>query len=134
MSVPSKMIVPAVGSIRRRISRPTVVLPQPDSPTRPSALAAPDVEVDAIDGLDLGHRALEDAALDREDLDQPVDLDQRLVVTGVCSMARTVAPMSAMLTRRRLLPGAASVASARASGGRQSGVSSDVWYSQQRTL
>src|ERR1700674_2466158 len=29
-------MVPAVGSISRRIARPTVDLPQPDSPTRPS--------------------------------------------------------------------------------------------------
>src|SRR4051794_34209443 len=36
MSVPSKLISPAVGSYSRVISRPVVVLPQPDSPTRPS--------------------------------------------------------------------------------------------------
>ena len=36
MSRPSKMIEPAVGSMRRRMSRPTVVLPHPDSPTRPT--------------------------------------------------------------------------------------------------
>ena len=30
--------LPAVAGIRRRIVRPTVVLPQPDSPTRPSVL------------------------------------------------------------------------------------------------
>ena len=36
MSRPSKRIEPDVGSIRRSRSRPTVVLPQPDSPTRPS--------------------------------------------------------------------------------------------------
>jgi len=35
MSSPSKWIVPDVGSMRRRMSRPTVVLPQPDSPTSP---------------------------------------------------------------------------------------------------
>ena len=35
-SSPSNRIEPAVGSMRRRISRPTVVLPQPDSPTSPS--------------------------------------------------------------------------------------------------
>src|SRR3972149_552088 len=36
MSRPSKRIRPAVGSMRRRTTRPTVVLPHPDSPTRPS--------------------------------------------------------------------------------------------------
>src|SRR4051794_19218400 len=32
---------PAVGSIRRRMARPTVDLPQPDSPTRPSVSPSP---------------------------------------------------------------------------------------------
>src|SRR6187200_1910782 len=36
MSWPSKTILPSVGSYRRRMVRPTVDLPQPDSPTRPS--------------------------------------------------------------------------------------------------
>src|SRR3954447_137478 len=35
MSVPSKLISPEVGSYSRVIRRPVVVLPQPDSPTRP---------------------------------------------------------------------------------------------------
>src|SRR3954452_21925633 len=35
MSVPSKLISPEVGSSCRVIRRPVVVLPQPDSPTRP---------------------------------------------------------------------------------------------------
>jgi hypothetical protein len=34
MSRPANVIVPSVGSIRRRTDRPSVVLPQPDSPTR----------------------------------------------------------------------------------------------------
>ena len=70
MSEPSNVIVPDVGSIRRRMSRPIVVLPQPDSPTRPKRLAAPHLEVDTVDGVDLGHRAAQDAALDREELEQ----------------------------------------------------------------
>src|SRR6516164_410345 len=36
MSFPEIRILPAVGSIKRVTVRPTVVLPQPDSPTRPS--------------------------------------------------------------------------------------------------
>src|SRR5690242_11613441 len=36
MSLPEIRMLPAVGSIRRVTVRPTVVLPQPDSPTRPS--------------------------------------------------------------------------------------------------
>ena len=35
-SSPSKKVVPPVNGVRRRIVRPMVVLPQPDSPTRPS--------------------------------------------------------------------------------------------------
>ncbi len=34
--LPSKVTSPAVGSIRRRMHRPVVDLPQPDSPTSPS--------------------------------------------------------------------------------------------------
>lgn len=34
-SVPSKVTLPPVAGMRRRSVRPTVVLPQPDSPTRP---------------------------------------------------------------------------------------------------
>jgi hypothetical protein len=36
MSEPLSLMLPAVGSISRRTVRPTVVLPQPDSPTSPS--------------------------------------------------------------------------------------------------
>ena len=36
MSLSSNRISPSVGSIRRRIVRPSVDLPQPDSPTTPS--------------------------------------------------------------------------------------------------
>src|SRR5215210_755515 len=35
MSSPSKYTLPSVGSTRRSTVRPSVVLPQPDSPTRP---------------------------------------------------------------------------------------------------
>ena len=38
MSLPSKMILPEVGSISFKIARPVVDLPQPDSPTMPSVL------------------------------------------------------------------------------------------------
>ena len=43
MSAPSKTMLPPVGSCSRVTSRPVVVLPQPDSPTRPrvSPAAAP---------------------------------------------------------------------------------------------
>ena len=38
MSLPSTTIVPLVGSMRRRISRARVDLPDPVSPTRPSVV------------------------------------------------------------------------------------------------
>src|SRR5262245_794192 len=40
MSSPASLIEPAVGSISRSTVRPTVDLPQPDSPTRPSVSPA----------------------------------------------------------------------------------------------
>src|ERR1700678_382539 len=39
-STPSKTTVPKVGSIRRRINRPSVLLPEPDSPTKPTVSPA----------------------------------------------------------------------------------------------
>ena len=42
---------PAVGSIRRSTSRPTVDLPEPDSPTSASVLPASTVKLDAVDRL-----------------------------------------------------------------------------------
>ena len=44
-SWPSSRMVPAVGSIRRRMARPTVVLPQPISPTSPSVSPGPIVKL-----------------------------------------------------------------------------------------
>ena len=52
-SRPSNQTSPALGSIRRRMQRPVVVLPQPDSPTRPSVSPARDVEADAVDRVHL---------------------------------------------------------------------------------
>src|SRR5215471_13241259 len=40
MSLPERRMLPAVGSISRSIVRPTVDLPQPDSPTSPSVSPA----------------------------------------------------------------------------------------------
>src|SRR6185437_2852500 len=40
MSWPSILMLPPVGSISRKMVRPTVDLPQPDSPTRPSVSPA----------------------------------------------------------------------------------------------
>ena len=61
MSRPSNSIVPPVGSSSRVISRPVVVLPQPDSPTSAERLARAHVEVDAVDRLDRADLALQQA-------------------------------------------------------------------------
>src|SRR5215468_9023386 len=45
MSVPPTSTDPEVGSIRRSTARPAVVLPQPDSPTRPSVSPTPMVKL-----------------------------------------------------------------------------------------
>ena len=46
---PSKAMVPAVGSVSFSISRPSVVLPQPDSPTMAIASPAPMSRLDAVE-------------------------------------------------------------------------------------
>ena len=46
MSSPWNSIVPLVGSSSRMITRAVVLLPQPDSPTRPERLARPYVDSD----------------------------------------------------------------------------------------
>ena len=49
MSFPSNSIRPDVGLYSRRIARPTVDFPHPDSPDQPERLAAADVDRDAVD-------------------------------------------------------------------------------------
>ena len=78
MSVPSKTIRPAVGSISLMSVRPRVVFPQPDSPDDAERLAALDGEVDAVDGAHLANRVLEDPRLDRKVLDEPFDAQERV--------------------------------------------------------
>ena len=53
-SLPSNQTSPEVGSIRRRMQRPVVLLPQPDSPTRPSVSPAVEVEAHAVDRVHAG--------------------------------------------------------------------------------
>ena len=77
MSTPSNMIVPDVGSMSRSSSRPTVVLPQPDSPTSPSVSPRRISNDDAVDGLHLTDGPLQDAAPHREVLHEVADLDER---------------------------------------------------------
>ncbi len=60
--MPSKIASPVVASCRRISVRPTVVLPEPDSPTRPSVLPFRQLERDVLDRLEL---ALAEQALAR---------------------------------------------------------------------
>ena len=61
MSRPSNVIRPPVGSSSRLTSRPVVVLPQPDSPTRPSVSPGCTVEVDPVHRLDRADLAAQQA-------------------------------------------------------------------------
>src|ERR1022692_2536582 len=50
-SRPSKKTLPAVGSIKRRINRPKVDFPEPDSPTNPSVSPATISRLTAVTAL-----------------------------------------------------------------------------------
>ena len=79
MSVPSKTILPPVGSYRRSRARPTVDLPQPGLADEPERLAAFDQERDAVDRLHVADVAVHhDSAPDREPDAEVVDLDERV--------------------------------------------------------
>ena len=82
MSRPLKMILPLVGSTSLMIVRESVVLPQPDSPTRPSVSPALMRQVDAVDGVDLADGALEEPRADREVLDEALDPQDLLADAG----------------------------------------------------
>jgi hypothetical protein len=82
MSVPSNTMLPEVGSTRRKIARPSVVLPDPDSPTR-LKISPRSIENDTSStatSRDAGAplRRAHEAALTPEVLGQPLDLQQRL--------------------------------------------------------
>ena len=68
------------------IVRPSVVLPQPDSPTTPS-VSPRDGEVDPVHGPDLPDRVLEDARLDREVLDETLDAEDLVAVRRLARVA-----------------------------------------------
>ena len=79
MSTPSSATVPAVGSISRAIMRAVVDLPEPDSPTIPSVLAARDGERrrPRRRGLAPRARAKMTPRVTGNRLVSPSDLDQR---------------------------------------------------------
>ena len=98
MSSPSKSTRPNVGSTRRSIRRPSVLLPQPLSPTRPMRLAAAHAERDAVDRAD---EAL--VAAPRPPVRTGKYFDTRSVATSVraASALGTAAPDSLAAAARR---------------------------------
>ncbi len=82
MSAPLKTIFPPVGSVSLMIVRPSVVLPQPDSPTTPSVSPRRTLEVDTVHSTHLADRVLEHARLDREPLDEALDAEDLVRVSG----------------------------------------------------
>ena len=50
----------------RRMASPSVVLPEPDSPTTPTVSPRAQLDRDAVDGLHVADRLAQEAALDRE--------------------------------------------------------------------
>ncbi len=62
--VPPISIVPASGRSRPAIVRSRVVFPQPEGPSRASVSAAPEVQVDAVEGDDRTERLPEPADAD----------------------------------------------------------------------
>ena len=62
MSCPSNVTVPPVGIDEAEQDRPTVVLPQPDSPTRPRVSPRRIVEAHVVDGLHVPDLAMEHPA------------------------------------------------------------------------
>ena len=90
---PSRGARPAAGPIT---PRPSVDLPQPDSPTKPEDLAGPDLEADAVDGP---HRAARGAVPDPQVADGQhrcrrahASLLRRWPLGGERRPARIVAP------------------------------------------
>ncbi len=75
-STPSKRTDPPVASRSRIIARPIVLLPQPDSPTRPSVSPRRTAKVVPSTALTVPLHRLEDARPDREVDPQVVDLDE----------------------------------------------------------
>ena len=78
ISTPPIRTEPLVGSIRRSIERPTVVLPHPDSPTRPSVSPLRMVKLTLSTACTQADDALQHAASHREVLHQLADFDQVL--------------------------------------------------------
>ena len=146
MSVPSNTMVPDVGSISRSSRRPTVVLPDPDSPTRPSVSPRRTSNDTPDTAWTTSTARFRNAAADREVLDEIAHLDQRPLRAGRRVRPRNgghasghAAPPSAAPAGAASAPTTASSASivsrVPCSPSCGSGFIAPVpsWYSQQRT-
>ena len=80
---PSNQISPPVGSIRRRMQRPVVDLPEPNSPTSPSVSPGCDVEAHSVDRVNHCGIARQEAAADLEVLGQVLDAQKRLAHAAI---------------------------------------------------
>ena len=99
IGAPAKVIAPPVGSTSFSIRRPSVVLPQPDSPTMATASPSPTSKRDAVERVHGRMRAADDLAQrarHREVLHDIAKLDERCHVLGSNAAVRRV---SASLSR-----------------------------------
>ena len=91
MSAPLTRIVPPVGSSRRETQLPTVVLPLPDSPTRPSTSPGA-IENDTPSTASHDAPVGVDAASDGEVLDEPDHVEHRLTPVRAHVVATGTSP------------------------------------------
>ena len=100
---PIERIAPALGSTSFSSRRPVVVLPQPDSPSRPTLSPRATRQVDAVDGTDRRASARDDvgdATRRAEMLGETARLDER------CHLSLHVAVSRAQVAKRFGLGGA----------------------------
>ena len=97
--MPSNSTVPAVGSMRRRIMRPVVDLPQPDSPTRPSVSPGMTSNETPSTARTAPAGFAEQSLLDREMLRESANGQERR--RRVAALAAVTRPPSARASRAR---------------------------------
>ena len=123
MSVPSKRMVPALAAVRRSTQRPTVVLPDPLSPTRPSTSPRPMAKDDAVDRAHRQAAAGKQAAADAVVLAQAAQFEQRgghAAAMARQRAQRTVRRRSDLFQRRHAAVAGGGDADGRSAGQRRS--------------
>ena len=104
-SAPSKKICPSVGSISRMQRPPERRLAAARLADEPERLAAPDLQVDAVDRLHVADGALEEPLADGKVLPQPVGGEQDVGRSGLggavrAAVAHPVTASGAVAVRR----------------------------------